>query len=36
MHTVSMRTRQRARWRWIATAMVVILVQGALAIWVRS
>lgn len=36
MHTVSMQVRQRARWRWIAIAVAILLVQGIVAVMVRS
>lgn len=36
MHTISMHARQVTRWRWLATALLVILLQAVAAIVVRS
>jgi hypothetical protein len=36
MHTMSMHARQVTRWRWLATALFVILLQAVAALVVRA
>jgi hypothetical protein len=36
MHTMSMHARQVTRWRWLATALLVILLQAVAALVVRA
>jgi hypothetical protein len=36
MHTISHDQRLAGRWRWIATALVVIFAQAVVAVVVRS
>jgi hypothetical protein len=36
MHTMSMHARQVTRWRWVATALFLILLQAVAAIVVRG